>query len=130
VIISLDVELRVTCTIPICFDHGATAPSGSGRPHYRGFTITLRYSTLCRNPPLAEWLGRRRDTYLTTHNTNKRETSIPQTAFDPAILARERPQIHALDREATGNSFEYYDEIRRKRDGEGWTVRKYGKEEK
>jgi hypothetical protein len=46
------------------------------------------------------------------------------------MLASERPQIHALDREATGNSFEYYDEIRRKRDGEGRTVSKYGKEEK
>ena len=26
--------------------HGATAPSGLGPPHYQGFTITLRHTTL------------------------------------------------------------------------------------
>jgi hypothetical protein len=30
--------------------HGATAPSGPGLPHYRGFTITLRHTTLGRTP--------------------------------------------------------------------------------
>jgi hypothetical protein len=30
--------------------HGATAPSGPGPPHYRGFTITLRHITLGRTP--------------------------------------------------------------------------------
>ena len=30
--------------------HGATAPSGTGLPHYRGFTITLRHTTLGRTP--------------------------------------------------------------------------------
>ena len=30
--------------------HGATAPSGSGLPHKRGFTITLSYTTLGRTP--------------------------------------------------------------------------------
>jgi hypothetical protein len=33
---------------------GATAPSGPGPPHYRGFTITLRHTTLGRTP-LDEW---------------------------------------------------------------------------
>jgi hypothetical protein len=28
--------------------HGATIPSGQGLPHYRGFTITLRHTTLGR----------------------------------------------------------------------------------
>jgi hypothetical protein len=32
------------------FLHGATAPSGRGPPHYRGFTITLRHNTLGRTP--------------------------------------------------------------------------------
>ena len=31
--------------------HGATAPSGSGSPCYRGFTITLRHTTLGWVPP-------------------------------------------------------------------------------
>jgi len=30
--------------------HGATAPSRSGLPHYRFFTITLRHITLGRSP--------------------------------------------------------------------------------
>jgi hypothetical protein len=30
--------------------HGATAPSGPGPPHYRGFMITLRHTTLGRTP--------------------------------------------------------------------------------
>jgi len=32
------------------FYYGATASSGPGPPHYRGFTITLRHTTLGRNP--------------------------------------------------------------------------------
>ena len=38
------------CPLP----HGATAPSGPGPPHYRGFTITLRHTTLC-STALDEW---------------------------------------------------------------------------
>jgi hypothetical protein len=34
----------------IFFSNGATAPSGPGPPHYRGFTITLRHTTLGTNP--------------------------------------------------------------------------------
>jgi hypothetical protein len=34
----------------LCVFHGATAPSGPGPPHYRGFTITLRHITLGRTP--------------------------------------------------------------------------------
>ena len=48
-----------------------TAPSGPGPPHYRGFTITLRHTTLSWTP-LNECSARRRDLYLPTHNTRKR----------------------------------------------------------
>jgi hypothetical protein len=44
------------------------------------------------------WSVRRRDLYLTTHNIHKRETSMFQAGFEPAIPASERPQTHALDR--------------------------------
>ena len=37
-----------------------------------------------------------------THNTHKRQTSLPPAGFEPAILASEWPQTHALDRAATG----------------------------
>jgi len=42
---------------------GATAPTGPSSPHYRGFTIRLRHTTLGRTP-LDEWSARRRDFHL------------------------------------------------------------------
>jgi len=45
------------------------SPSGLRPPHYRGFMITLRQTTL-RRTPLDEWSAQRRDLYLTTHNTH------------------------------------------------------------
>jgi hypothetical protein len=75
---------------------------GLGRLIFRGFTITLfRHTTLGRTP-LDEWPVRRRDLYLTTHNTHKRQTSMPSVGFEPAIPPSERLQIHFLDRAATG----------------------------
>jgi hypothetical protein len=56
--------------------HGVAAPSRPGRPHYRRFTIRLRPTTLGRTP-LDEGSARRRDLYLTTHNTHNRQTSMP-----------------------------------------------------
>jgi hypothetical protein len=53
------------------FFNGAAAPREPEHPHYRGFTITLRHTTLVRTPP-DEWSARRRDLYLATHNTQKR----------------------------------------------------------
>ena len=52
--------------------------------------------------PLDEWSARHRDLYLTTHNTNNRQTSMPLVGFEPMISASERPQNYALDRAATG----------------------------
>jgi hypothetical protein len=49
-------------------------PSGPGPPYYRGFTITLRHTTLGRTP----------------------------LAFEPTIPASEQPQTCALDHAATG----------------------------
>jgi hypothetical protein len=48
---------------------------GLGRLIVSGFAITLRHSTLGRTP-LDEGPARRRDLYLTTHNTHKRQTSM------------------------------------------------------
>ena len=44
----------------LSFFHGATVPSGPGPSHYRGFTITLRHTTL-GDTPLYEWSARRKD---------------------------------------------------------------------
>ena len=77
------------------------SPGGPRPPHYQGFTITLRHTTLCKTP-LDERSSRRRDLYLTTHNTHFRQISTPPTGFEPTIPASERPQTHVLDRAATG----------------------------
>ena len=75
--------------------------NGPGSPHCRGFTITFRYTTLGMNP-MDEESDRRRELYLTTHNTHKRQISMPPPGFEPIIPASKRPQTHALDRAATG----------------------------
>jgi aspartate oxidase len=50
---------------------------------------------------------------LTTHNSNKRQTSTAQAGFESTVSAGERPQTHALDRAATGlgNDFTYINQI-------------------
>jgi len=97
--------LLIACSICMLhvrnfFFHGTTAPSGPGSRHSRCFTITITHTTVGRTP-LDEWSARRRDLYLTTHNTHKRQTSMLPTEFEPAIPTSERPQTHALDRAAT-----------------------------
>jgi len=67
--------------------------------HGWGSAITLRCTTLCK-APLDEWPTRRRPLPDNTHNTHKRQTSMPPEGVAPAISASERPQTHALDRAA------------------------------
>jgi len=52
--------------------------------------------------PLDEWSARRRDLYLTTHNTHKRQIAMPPVGFEPTISASERSQSYTLDRAAVG----------------------------
>jgi hypothetical protein len=75
---------------------------GLGRLIVRGFTITLFRQTTLGRTPLDEGPARRRDLYLATHNTYKRQTSMLSAGFEPTILVSERPQTHDLDRAATG----------------------------
>ena len=62
---------------------------------------TQRRTTVGRTP-LDEWSDRRRDLYLTTHNTHNRQIFMPPAGFEPTISAGERSQTYALDRAATG----------------------------
>ena len=82
------------------FFHGTTALSGSGL-HYRGFAIALR-DTILDKTPLDKGSALHGDLYLTTHNTHKRQTSMPPAEFEPAISPSVRPQTYALDRSVTG----------------------------
>ena len=62
------------------FSHGATAPGGPGRPRCWGFEIILRHTTLDRTL-LDELSARRRDLYLTIHNTHNRQTFMLPVGF-------------------------------------------------
>ena len=70
-------------------------------PFLRFLDHTQRRITVGRTP-LDEWSARLRDLYLTTHNTNNRQTSMSPVGFEPTISAGERPQAYALVRAATG----------------------------
>jgi len=95
----MNIITTTTITTNFC---GPTAHSEPGPPHYRGFTITLRHTTVGRTP-LDEWLAGLRGLYLTTHNTHNRHASMPPARFEPAIRASEGPQTHTLDRTASGD---------------------------
>jgi hypothetical protein len=43
-------DLHFASALPVIFFYGATAPSGAVPPHYRGFMLTLRHTTLDRTP--------------------------------------------------------------------------------
>ena len=73
---------------------------------------TQRRSTVGKTP-LDEWSARRKDLYLTTHNTHNRQTSMPPVGFEPTISAGERPQTYTLDRGATGTGILF--QIRKKK---------------
>ena len=82
------------------FFRAATALSGLGLPHYRSFTNTL-HTTFGSNH-LDEWHSRRRDLYLITQSTHKKQISTPPAGFETALPASERPETRALDSAATG----------------------------
>jgi hypothetical protein len=54
--------------------------------------------------PLDEGSARCREIHLTTHNTHKRQTSMPPAGFKTVIPAREWPNTNTLDRVTTGSS--------------------------
>jgi hypothetical protein len=54
--------------------------------------------------PLDERLAHRRNLYLTTHNIQKRQTSMSPVGFEPAIPPSEQPQTYAFDHVATRTS--------------------------
>jgi hypothetical protein len=51
---------------------------------------------------LDEWSARRRELYLTTHNTRQRQTTKPPVGFESTIPATKRLHIHALEPAVTG----------------------------
>jgi len=88
--------------VSIFFLFGATPPQWARASSFtRLLDLAQRRTTVVRTP-LDEWSARRRDLYLTTHNTHNRQTSMPPVGFESTISAGERPQTYALELAATG----------------------------
>ena len=56
---------------------GATAPQWAMASSFTRFLDHIQLRTTVGRTPLDEWSARRRDLYLTTHNTHNRKTSMP-----------------------------------------------------
>ena len=96
----------------VCFWRKAPNPpphpgGGMASSFTRFLDRTQRRTTVGRTS-LDELSARRRDLYLTTHNTHNRQTSMPPVGFEPTISAGERPQTYALDRAATGTGASWF----------------------
>jgi len=87
--------------VPKYFLHGTTAMASLDLCNVEVPRSHSRHTTFGRTP-LDRWSARRRDLYLTTHNTHERQKTMPPAGFEPTIQACERPLTHALDRESTG----------------------------
>jgi hypothetical protein len=66
-----------------------------GVHNFKFLDHTRRRSTVDRTP-LDEQSARRKDLYLTTHDTHNRQISMPPVGFEPKISASERPQAAHL----------------------------------
>ena len=95
-------SVHSTCYDRRIFFYGSTALVGlcllTSEVPPRSYKV--RHTTIGRTP-LDEWSARRRDLYLTTHNTHKRQTTMPAAGFETSIPPSERQQTHALDHAAT-----------------------------
>ena len=86
----------------------ALRPTWAMASFLRFLDHTQRRITVGRTP-LDEWSARRGYLYLITHNTDKRQSSMPPVGFEPTISAGERSQTYALDRAATGTGYSWHD---------------------
>ena len=69
---------------------------------------------------LDEWSSLRRDLYIATHNTLKKQTSMPPAVFKPAIPGSKRPQTHALRWVKTCNVTPYRNAVSWQRGRDSW----------
>ena len=84
------------------FVFGATAHKWAWVSSFTRLLDHTQRRNIVGKTPLDELSARRRDLYLSTHNTHNRQRSMPPLGFEPTISAGERPQTYALDRAATG----------------------------
>jgi hypothetical protein len=93
---------RRSIVIYLSFWHNSSPPQWARASSFTRFLDHTQRRTTVGRTPLDEWSTRRRDMYLTTHNTHNIQTSMPPVEFEPTISADKRPQTYALDRAASG----------------------------
>ena len=76
-----------TSSLPLC----RNSPKRVRDASFLTFLNHTQWYTSINRTPLDEWSVLCRDLYLTTHNTQKREASVPPAGFKPAIPASDRP---------------------------------------
>jgi hypothetical protein len=74
----------------VCFS--CNSPQWARAPSFGRFLDHTQRRITVGRTSLDKWSDRRRDLFLTTHNTHNRQTSMPPVGFEPKISAGERPQ--------------------------------------
>jgi len=74
------------------FVFGTTGPQWARASSFTRFLDHTQRRTAVGRTPLDQRSARRRDLYLTTHNTHNSQKSMPRVVFEPTISAGERPQ--------------------------------------
>ena len=82
-------ELLLVSTLFSLFS-GTTAQRGPGPPHSLKFVDHTQLHSTVGRTSLDEGSARRRDLYLTAHNTHSTQTSMPSAGLEPAIPASDR----------------------------------------
>ena len=90
---------NVVCLF-VCF--WRDGPQWARASSFTRFLYHTRRRTTVGSTPLDEWSARRKDLYLTTHNTHNRQTTMPLVGFEPTSSPGERLQTYVSDRAATG----------------------------
>ena len=106
-IVVFDWKLKLLVLFYFIYFFWRNGPKGATASSFLTFLDNTKRRTTVDGTPLDEWSARRRDLYLTTHNTHNRQTSMLPVGFEPTISAGERPQNYALGRVATGTGFLY-----------------------
>ena len=71
-------------------------PQWSRASSFTRFLDHTQWRTTVGRIPLDEWSSRRRDLYMTTHNTHNRPTSMPPVGSEPHNLRRRAPAVLRL----------------------------------
>jgi hypothetical protein len=79
---------QIVCTNILFFFCDTATHSGSQPPHSWGFLDHTQRRTTIGRTSLDEWSARRRDLYLTTHNTHNRQISMPPRRIRTHDLSR------------------------------------------